>query len=214
MRITAPFQGAILGVFAFAIAGVATAACSADDPGVGITGTHQQGNPGMVADASTPMDQPDSSPPSPPVNDPDGSPTPDASAAEAATEAGDDATAGPITSFTLIDTSQTGVINGVAVTGYDPLRNGSTFSLGTVGTQLSIRANVNITIGSALFAYDQTNHTENAAPYVLCGDNGQGTISNCNLTAGPHTLTVTPYTAANLGGTALAPRTITFTITP
>jgi len=213
MRSTAPFQGAILGVLACALAGVVSAACSAADPGVGNIGTHQQGNPGSNADAAAALpDQPDAAPP---VNDPDGSPPPDASTREAsAMDAGDDAAAGPITSFTLIDTSQTGVINGVAVTGYDPLRGGTTFSLGTVGTQLSIRANVNIAVGSVLFAYDGTNHTENAAPYVLCGDNGQGTINNCNLAAGTHTLTATPYTDANLGGTALAPRTITFTINP
>ncbi len=141
-----------------------------------------------------------------------GAPSTDASAAVDASNT----PSGPaVISFTLLDTSVTNVVQGSPVTGQDPIKNGSTISLGTVGTALSIRANLNVTtIGSVGFAYDGNNHTENATPYVLCGDNGTGTVNNCNLAAGTHTITATPYSAASLGGTAGTPLTITFTLTP
>jgi hypothetical protein len=134
----------------------------------------------------------------------------DASSAHDAT----DAPAGPaVISMTLLDTSITNVVQGSPVTGYDPIKDGSIISLATVGTNLSVRANLNVaTIGSVGFAYSATTHTENTTPYVLCGDNGAGTITNCNLTAGTYKITATPYSAANLGGTAGTPLTITFTL--
>ncbi len=120
-----------------------------------------------------------------------------------------------VATLTLLNTAITNVVQGAPVPGYDPLVDGTTFSLATVGTQLSIRANTEPSpTGSVSFQYDGTQHTENALPYTLCGDNGAGTITNCNIAAGAHTLTVTPYTAANLGGTAGAPLTINFTVTP
>jgi hypothetical protein len=149
-----------------------------------------------------------------------GTPNPPASASDASVTAAPDASvaqdAGPasaILSFTLLDASQTGLL-GVAVSGFDPIPANATISLGQVGT-LSIRANVGTnTIGSIGFSYNGTNHTENAAPYVLCGDDGAGTMTNCNLAAGTLQVTATPYSAADLGGTAGIPRTVTITITP
>jgi hypothetical protein len=145
----------------------------------------------------------------PPAEDAGVSPTHDASVAPDAA-----APASAIQSFTLLDTSQTGAVAGTAVTGFDPIPANATISLAQVGT-LSIRANLGAnTVGSIGFAYNGINHTENGAPYVLCGDDGAGTITNCNLTAGKLQLTATPYSAADLGGTAGTPRTVTINITP
>jgi hypothetical protein len=116
--------------------------------------------------------------------------------------------------FTLIDTNVTGIVDGSPVTGFDPLAEGATINLASVGTTLSVRANVPAT-GSVAFAVDATyTHTENATPYMLCGDDGAGTITSCAnvLTVGKHTLTATPYSAANLGGTAGTPATVDFVI--
>jgi hypothetical protein len=198
-------------------AGVVGAACSAGDPGVSTVG-HVVGPQGGSVDASDPT---------PPATDTDSGfdTVPDAATTFADSAAPSDAApadaapardAAPaiIKSFTLIDTSVTGIVDGSPVAGYDPITDGSTISLATVGTQLSVRANLTATVGSILFAHDQTTHTENRAPYVLCGDDGAGTISNCNLAAGTYTLTATPYTDANLGGTAETPYTLTFTLVP
>lgn len=118
--------------------------------------------------------------------------------------------------FTLIDTTITTVIDGTPVTGFDPIAPDATINLATVGPALSIRANtVPALVGSVALALDATyTHTENAAPYFLCSDNGAGTITSCAsvLTVGLHTLTATPYSAASLGGDAGAPITLTFTI--
>jgi len=124
--------------------------------------------------------------------------------------------AAPAFTFTLIDTTVTGLIDGSPVASFDPIADGSTITLATVGTALSIRANLPATgIGSVGFALDATyTHTENTTPYMLCGDNGAGTISSCAnvLVAGKHTLTATPYSAAALGGTAGTPSTVSFMI--
>ena len=140
----------------------------------------------------------------------------DDDASSDASNASDAPIAAAVVSFTLINTAVTNVVQGSPVTGYDPLTNGTSFSLTTVGTNLSIRANLNVTtIGSVGFVYDTTtDHTENITPYMLCSDNGTGTINNCNLAVGSHTLTATPYSAANLGGTAGTPLTIDFSVTP
>ena len=206
----------LFAALAICLSGTLSIACSAADPGAPIgqrVGAQNGGGlvDGGVGPAPVTMDEAGSAVP-------DSAATPDTSStASDASDAGD-APVGEVLSVTLVDTSITNVIAGSPVAGYDPLKNNSTFSLGTVGTQLSIRANINPTatanVVSVLFAYDATNHTENATPYTLCGDDGAGTITNCNLAAGQHTLTVTTYTAANLGGTAGTPYTVTFTIAP
>lgn len=128
----------------------------------------------------------------------------------------DGGTANPFT-FTLLDTAVTTNVDGTPVPGYDPLADGTTFSLATVGTALSVRANtVPANVGSVQFSLDNAGytHTENAVPYTLCGDDGAGTVTACpELTVGTHTLTATEYTQANLGGTSEGASTITFTIT-
>ena len=128
---------------------------------------------------------------------------------------GDSASGISVVSVTLLDTSITNVVQGSPVAGYDPIANNATISQATVGTQLSIRANTNPSpTGSVNFSLDGTNHTESSLPYTLCGDDGAGTITNCNITQATHTLTVTPYSAAALGGDAGTPLTITFTLSP
>jgi hypothetical protein len=117
------------------------------------------------------------------------------------------------TTFTLIDTTVTAVVQGQAVTGWDPIPESSTINLGKVGTALSIRANTTpATVGSVGFVLDGTYmHTEDSAPYTLCGDNGTGTVSPCpQLVVGSHTLIATPYSAADLGGTAMPSTTLYF----
>jgi hypothetical protein len=135
---------------------------------------------------------------------------------EGGTEASTGDGAATAFTFTLIDTSVTGLVDGSPVAGFDPIAEGSTITLATTGTALSIRANLPATgVGSVGFAVDATyTHTENATPYMLCGDNGAGTITSCAnvLVAGKHSLTATPYSAAALGGTAGTPATLSFTI--
>jgi hypothetical protein len=94
------------------------------------------------------------------------------------------------------------------------MKNGSTISAGVVGTALSIRLNVATVVGSVEFDLDGNKHTENAAPYTLCGDDGAGNITNCAITSGAHTLTATPFSETALGGVAGAPVTIAFTLAP
>ena len=145
----------------------------------------------------------------------DGGGLPDGAPSDGASDAAGDG-AVPAFTFTLIDTTITGIVQGSPVAGFDPIAEGSTINQLTAGTALSIRANVGPTgVGSVAFALDATyTHTENTAPYVLCGDDGAGTITSCAnvLTVGKHTLTATPYSAASLGGTPGTPASVDFLI--
>lgn len=116
--------------------------------------------------------------------------------------------------FTLIDTNVSTIVDGEPVSGWDPIAEDSTIDLAKVGTALSIRANTTpAVVGSVGFLLDRvTAHTENAVPYTLCSDNGAGLITPCVLATGSHTLTITPYSAADLGGTAMPSTTLYFTI--
>ncbi len=118
--------------------------------------------------------------------------------------------------FTLLDTLITTAVDGSPVAGFDPIAEDATINLATVGSALSIRANtVPALVGSVAFALDATyTHTETAAPYLLCSDNGAGVVTSCAsiLTVGAHTLTATPYSGAALAGDAGAPITLSFTI--
>jgi hypothetical protein len=120
----------------------------------------------------------------------------------------------PSNTFTLIDTSITNVVLGSPVSGYDPIAESSVIDRVKVGTQLSIRVNTTLaTVGSVGFVLDTTiTHTENVVPYTLCSDNGAGVVTPCTFTVGKHVLVVTPYSLANLGGTASATTTLYFEI--
>ena len=115
-----------------------------------------------------------------------------------------------VLNFTLIDTT-----TNLAIPACDPIKPGTSISLATLPhTTLSVRANVNPDpVGSVLFSSDllSATHTENTAPYSLCGDNA-GIYNNCLINLGKHTVTATPYPSAALGGIPGASNTITFTI--
>jgi hypothetical protein len=211
---------ALLVAMGSCIIGLSAVSCSSADPIQYPWSPGAQSTGDMPSSTSTSTNPPPNGPPPTQQAIDSGAPpaTHDAGAAEdagAAHDAGSDAplqTNAPIVSFTLIDTSQNTGVNGTPVPGYDPLPDKSTITLGAL--QLSVRANIGATpVGSIGFMYDAINHTENAAPYMLCGDDGAGNIVNCNLLDGTHTLTAQAYSAADLGGTPLgAPLTITFTL--
>ena len=174
---------------------------------------------GSGNDASTSAPSPDAavSAPTPEAGAAgDGAPSAPRDAGDAAAPVGDAAGDGAVSSdFTLIDTSITTVVDGSPVTGYDPIAQGAIINLAVTGSALSIRANTGTVVGSVGFALDATyTHTEDYAPYTLCGDNGAGVITSCAsiLTVGKHTLTATPYSLPDLGGTPGTPMTLDFTI--
>ncbi|MEJ7811756.1 MAG: hypothetical protein WKG32_15195 [Gemmatimonadaceae bacterium] len=117
-----------------------------------------------------------------------------------------------VTSFTLInaDTEQ-------PIAGYDPIAEGAQLNLASLPTQnLNIRANTNPSpVGSVRFAYDANANyrTENSVPYALAGTTSGGTNYNAwTPTVGSHTLTATPYSTANAGGTAGTAKTLHFSV--
>jgi hypothetical protein len=114
-----------------------------------------------------------------------------------------------VTGFTLIDADAD-----VPIAGLDPIPNGAVIQRASLPTtHLNVRVNTNpAAVGSVRVKLDNgTPRVESGAPYALFGDNNgnynAGTIAN-----GSHTLTATPYSAANATGTAGTPLTITFTI--
>jgi hypothetical protein len=119
------------------------------------------------------------------------------------------------TSFTLINTAITTLPAGAAVNGFDPIKYGATFDLALVGDQLNMRADPPPlgAIGSMAFALDATyTHTANTAPFSLCGDDGPGKFRPCIFSVGKHTVTVTPYSLQDLGGTPYTPTVFEFTV--
>jgi len=115
-------------------------------------------------------------------------------------------TGSPANTFSLVNTNVTTIVYGETIYGYDPIPNNSVLDLTKIGTALSIRANtMPLIVGHVDFVLDGTyTHTENAAPYFLCGDNGNGTINNCiqYFTNGAHMLTITPYAVTDAGADA------------
>ena len=121
------------------------------------------------------------------------------------------ATSQQVSSFTLVN----------ADTDLDlqALATGAVLNLAALPTpNLTIRANTTpATVGSVLFVLGGTqavNHNENLAPYALFADsNGDYNPWTPAIAVGSYTLTATPYTAANSGGTAGTPLSISFTVT-
>jgi hypothetical protein len=131
-------------------------------------------------------------------------------------------TGSPANTFSLVNTNVQGVVEGETIAGYDPIQNNAVLDLNKVGKALSIRANTTPTIvGHVDFVLDGTyTHIETAAPYFLCSDNGDGTITNCiqYFTDGSHMLTITPYalgTSADAGpdAGAMPSSTLYFSVT-
>jgi hypothetical protein len=172
---------------------------------------------GAGNDASMSTPSPDAAVLGPTPEAGDGAPSLPGDGGDAAAPVGDASDDGAVGSdFTLIDTNITTVIDGSPVTGYDPIAEGATINLAVTGSALSIRANTGTAVvGSVAFALDATyTHTEETAPYMLCSDNGAGTITSCAsiLTVGKHTLTAITYSLPDLGGTPGTPMTLDFTI--
>jgi hypothetical protein len=117
--------------------------------------------------------------------------------------------------FTLINTKIVATATGSPVQGFDPIPSEATIDLGKVGIYLSMRANLPATVtgGSVAFALDATfTHTSNAPPYSMCGDDGKGTFTPCDLGLGMHTLTATIYPQADLGGAPYQPTVFNFIV--
>ena len=117
-----------------------------------------------------------------------------------------------VASFTLIDAD-----NDVPIAGYDPIPDAATLNLATLPTRnLNIRANTNpAAVGSVRFGLDANASygTDNAAPYALAGDANGTDYLAWTPSVGSHTVTATPYSAADAGGTAGTARTLSFTVT-
>jgi hypothetical protein len=100
------------------------------------------------------------------------------------------------------------------------ITDGQTLSLSALGVKkANIRANTSTTVGSVKFELNgpqSKTYVDNMTPYALQGDDGNGNYYYGNWyppATGTYTLTATPYTAANAGGTPGISKTITFTIT-
>jgi hypothetical protein len=132
---------------------------------------------------------------------------------DAGTRSAED-TGSPLTTFSLLNTNVTTLVDGEPLLGFDPIAENAVLDLGKLGTALSIRANTTpAVVGSVEFVLDGTyKHTENVAPYTLCSDNGAGTITTCPFTLGAHILVATPYSGPNLADAASPSTTLYFTV--
>ncbi|UYZ63895.1 right-handed parallel beta-helix repeat-containing protein [Hymenobacter weizhouensis] len=113
-----------------------------------------------------------------------------------------------IASLTLLNADTDQPISGLIFV------DGTVLNLATLPSRnLSIRVNTNPgTVGSVRFTLDGTVlRTENAVPYAIAGDSN-GNYGAWTPSLGQHTLTVTPYSAANAGGTAGPARTYSFSV--
>jgi DNA-binding beta-propeller fold protein YncE len=112
-----------------------------------------------------------------------------------------------VVSFTLInaDTDQ-------PIAGFDPLLNNATIQLSTLPTKnINVRANTNPSIvGSVRFGFDGNTsfQTENYIPYALASDD-DGNYRPWTPSIGSHTISATPYTSQNAGGTTGSSTSVT-----
>jgi hypothetical protein len=92
------------------------------------------------------------------------------------------------------------------------LTSGQTIDFSQLGTtHLSVRATMSGTPGSIKFVDGGFSHIENSAPYTINGDSGTS-YTAWTPALGANTLTVTPYSATNAGGTAGTPFVVNFTV--
>jgi hypothetical protein len=115
-----------------------------------------------------------------------------------------------ITKLVLIDADR-----GLPVAGFDPLHDGAALNLGTLPTRrLNIQAVTQpSTVGSVRFGYDgnSTFKMENNPPYALAG--ASTTVWEVwTPSVGNHTVSATPYTLSNGGGSAGSTATIRFSV--
>ena len=114
-----------------------------------------------------------------------------------------------VTSLTLID-----VATGRALPGYDPIPEGAALDLADLPA-VSVRADTEPSrVGSVTFELNGKDvRTENYLPYAIAGDINRTTYNSWPLPApGRHTLSVTPYTAPQRGGTAGEALSLAFTV--
>jgi hypothetical protein len=90
--------------------------------------------------------------------------------------------------------------------------HGTTINLADLTTRsLSINIVLSTQVGSVRLHHNGHERVENAPPYSLAGDTN-GEFHPANLSVGIHTLTVTPYSQPDLGGTPGTPTTISFSV--
>ncbi|MGY3089348.1 putative repeat protein (TIGR02543 family) [Hymenobacter sp. UYAg731] len=100
-----------------------------------------------------------------------------------------------------------------------PLTTGAVLNLATLPTaNLTVRATTSpATVGSVLFVLggaQSVTHNENLPPYALFADsNGDYNPWTPAIAVGSYTLTATAYPAADNGGTAGTPLSVSFTVT-
>ena len=128
---------------------------------------------------------------------------------EVAPEAGP----GPLTGFTLVDTS--GPYQEVL---WEHWRDGSTLTLdypasGSYGIRVDTKSGEEIgSVRLELSGLKTVDRTEGAAPYSLYGDEGEDELNGESLPVGDYILTATAYTQGNLQGEKLGTLMVSFTV--
>ena len=120
-----------------------------------------------------------------------------------------------VVSFSLVAAS-----SGTPISGYNPISSGATINLSTLSTQnLSIVANTSpSTVGSVTFSLSTNGstytHTENMAPYTLCGKANPGDFACSQLDiSGSQKLTATAYSGSTGTGTTVGSFQVSFSST-
>jgi MYXO-CTERM domain-containing protein len=95
-----------------------------------------------------------------------------------------------------------------------PLTEAATVNLDVLPPHLTARADTDPPmVGSVVLQIDGGQPTtENTAPYVVTTENAPNNYMPWTLRPGSHTITATPWSAANAMGTVGAPLTVTFTL--
>ena len=128
---------------------------------------------------------------------------------EVAPEAGP----GPLTGFTLVDTS--GPYQEIL---WEHWRDGSTLTLdypasGSYGIRVDTKSGEEIgSVRLELTGEKKVGRTEGAAPYSLYGDDGEEGLEGESLPVGDYILTATAYTQGNLQGEKLGTLMVSFTV--
>ncbi len=123
----------------------------------------------------------------------------------------DEAPAGPLTGFTLVDASTNTDVGTIA--------DGGTFTLsdpanGSYGVRVETSDNAEIgSVKLALSGAKAVTQTESYVPWSLYGDDGTN-VAGAGLPAGSYTLTATAHAEARGQGAALQTLTVSFTVAP
>jgi nucleoid DNA-binding protein len=118
----------------------------------------------------------------------------------------DDSVAPQVTGLFLINTDTQQVIQ--------EIHDGDTINIGDLPpTHTNVNAVTNASASSVKFGFDGNDsfRTESIAPYALFGDAGGQFVAG-TFNFGEHTISATPFTDDNAGGTAGDPLTVAFTL--